>query len=125
MSDVSTVDVFKGLPRRVQVGPRTFRVVLTNADKTPDLDGNWGLTDDEQFRIYLHEDMPAHMAAEIVQHEVSHCVNAVYGVDDDSTEEQFVTQHSRGLTEVWLRNPRLHNWIIKTIRRARKEASRD
>lgn len=124
MSDV-TKDVFKGLPRRVQIGPNTYRIKLSNPTETPDLVENFGMTYGEEFRIVLHEDMPAHQAAEITQHELSHCINEVYGVDDESTEEHTVTQHSKGLTELWLRNPRLHNWFVKTIRRARKEASRD
>lgn len=122
---VKANDVFKGLPRRVHIGPRTYRIKLANPDNDADMLENYGMTHHEEFRIVLAEDMPAMLAAEIVQHEVSHCINAVYNVEDGADEEFAVTQHSRGITEVWIRNPRLHNWMIKTIRRARKEASHD
>jgi hypothetical protein len=118
-------DVFKGLPRRVQIGARTYRIRVTDQSECADLEDSYGMTYHEEFRVALHKDMPAHLATEIVQHEISHCINAVYGVDDESTEEQFVTQHSRGMAELWMRNPRLLNWFVKTVRRARKEATRD
>lgn len=122
---VTVCDVFKGMPRRIQIGPRTYRVSFSNPDNDSDLVDSYGITHHEEFRIVLHEDMPAMLAAEIVQHEVSHCINAVYGVEDGAEEEHMVTQHSRGLTEVWIRNPRLHNWVVKTVRRARKESKED
>jgi hypothetical protein len=118
-------DVFKGLPRRIQIGPNTFRVIVGTPESNPDLEENNGMTYMQKFQIHLLEGMPAQLAAEIVQHEVSHCINNVYGVDDDSSEEHSVTQHSKGLTELWLRNPRLLNWMVKTIRNVRKEAARD
>jgi hypothetical protein len=125
LTDAPAIDVFKGLPRRIHVGPNTFRVVITDAKGNADLEDNYGMTYLEKFQINLHQDMPAQRAAEIVQHEITHCINSVYGVDDDSDEETFTTQHSKGLTELWLRNPRLLNWMVKTVRNARKEAARD
>lgn len=132
MSDVlskpeeSGVDVFKGLPRRLHIGAHTFRVVITSHAKgCDDLKDNFGVTDFEAFTIHLNEDMPPHQALVIVQHEITHCINDVFGVTDKSTEEQFTTQHSKGLVELWLRNPRLYTWMTKTLKRVKKEASRD
>lgn len=120
-----TTDVFKGLPRRIHVGAHTFRVIVTDVAGCPELETSYGLTDLEKFRIHLHQDMPAHQALVIVQHEVTHCINDIFGVTDDSDEEHFTTQHSKGLVEVQLRNPRYVNWMNKTLRRMRQEAARD
>lgn len=120
-----TRDVFKGLPRRIHVGPHTYRVVVSTELEDKDLVDCNGMSYHEDFKILLNENMSSQLAAEIVQHEVSHCVNMVYGVEDGATEEFMVTQHSKGITEVWLRNPRLHNWMVKTIRLIRKESTKD
>lgn len=124
-TEAKSPDVFNGLPRRIQIGPNTFRVQITNETETPDLEGSHGLSDLDKFRIYLSEGMEAQLALEVVQHEVSHCINSVYGITDDSDEETFTTQNSKGLADLQLRNPRYVNWLVKTIRRARKEAARD
>jgi predicted mannosyl-3-phosphoglycerate phosphatase (HAD superfamily) len=118
-------DVFKGLPRRIHVGGHTYRVLIQSVEENAELENAFGLTDLEKFRIHLFVGMPASQALEVVQHEVSHVINDVFGVTDDSSEEQFTTQHSKGLIEIQLRNPRYVNWINKTLRRVRKEASRD
>jgi hypothetical protein len=123
MADV--IDVFKGLPRRLHIGAHTYRVVLSSPAKCEDLVENHGVTDFENFKIYLDETMPAHLAATIVQHEVTHCINLLFGIDDDSTEETFTTQHSRGQIDFWIRNPRAFTWMAKSLRRIRQEAARD
>ncbi|MBT2321271.1 hypothetical protein J7E62_02720 [Variovorax paradoxus] len=119
------VDHYKGLPRRIHVGPTTFRVVVGTAELHPCLTDCCGITVFEEYRIYLHDGMLLQAAVNTVIHEVSHAINWVYGVTDDSTEEQFVTQNSNGLVEVWMRNPRLLNWIVKQLRAMKKEAARD
>lgn len=123
MSDAQT-DPYKGLPRRIHVGHACFRVVI--ADESNEfLEDADGCAVFHEFRIYLRENLPLQLAVNVVQHEVTHCINWVYGVTDDSTEEQFTNQHTNGLQEVWLRNPRLLNWQVKQLRRMKKEASRD
>lgn len=124
MADV--IDVFKGLPRRVHVGHATFRIVVcAPADSVHLADENDGCTVLQEYKIFLNNEMHLQAAVEVVQHEVTHAINWVYGVDDDSTEEQFTTQHSKGQLEVWMRNPRLLNWIVKQLRLMKKQASRD
>lgn len=120
-----TPDVFKGLPRRIHVGAATFRVVVTHEGDCEYLEGNHGCAVFNDFRIYLSKDVNLQTALNTVQHEVTHCINWVYGVTDDSTEEQFTTQHSNGQIEVWMRNPRLLNWITRSLRAIKKEAARD
>lgn len=118
-------DVYKGLPRRVHVGGYTFRVAISTSDACEHLVDADGMCVFSELRIYLRADLDLQLAVNTVQHEVTHAINFVYGVTDDSTEEQFTTQHANGQTEVWLRNPRLMNWQVKQIRRLKKESSRD
>jgi hypothetical protein len=128
MSDVAATDVYRGLPRRIHVGATTFRVVITTPEAA---EGGQYLADADgccvfdEFRLYLRDDLPLQRAVNVVKHEVTHAINWVYGVDDESTEEQFTTQHTNGELEVWVRNPRLLNWLVKQVRRMKKEASRD
>lgn len=116
-------DIFKGLPRRLQIGAFTFRVVVVDQGDER-LAGGDGLSDISKFLIYLHPNLNQRVL-EVTMHEILHCINWVYGVDDDSTEEHTTTQQSKGLTELWLRNPRLFNWKAKTLRRLRQESTRD
>lgn len=118
-------ETYKGLPRRIHVGPTTFRVVICRADDSAYLEDADGCCVFDEFRIYLRDTLPLQRAVNTVIHEVTHAINWVYGVTDDSTEEQFTTQHTNGLLEVWIRNPRLLNWKVKQLRRMKKEASRD
>jgi hypothetical protein len=115
-------DVFKGLPRRILIGPYAFRISIVD-EGDPVLDGNDGMSVIGKFRIYLPRTLAFQRCAEVVHHEISHCVNWVYGVGDDSSEEHFVTQNSKGVVETRLRNPRLDNWMNKTLRRMRKESN--
>jgi hypothetical protein len=117
-------DIFKGLPRRMQVGAFVFRVLLESSEHEL-LAEAFGRCDTDNRRIYVRQDMDAELALNTVVHELSHAVNWVYGVNDDSTEEQFTGQHTNGLIDLWMRNPRLVLWITKTLRRAKKEAHAD
>lgn len=123
---LTAIDAFKGLPRRVHIGPFTFRVVVESKHQGHEfLDENDGCCDTNGQRIFVRGDLTLALAINVVQHEISHAINWVYGVTDDSTEEQFTNQHSNGQIEVWLRNPRLWNWFAKQLRVLRKEASHD
>lgn len=118
-------DVYKGLPRRIHVGAYTFRVVIAAAAGHEHLEDADGMTVFDELRIYLRAGPNLQLALNTVMHEVTHAINWVYGVTDDSTEEQFTAQHTNGQLEVWMRNPRLLNWKVKQLRRIKKESSRD
>ena len=118
-------DVWKGLPRRIKVGQFTFRVTIALQGNCELLDGNDGRAVWEDYRLYFREDMPIQAAVNTVYHEVTHAINWIYGVTDESTEEQFTTQHTNGQIGVFLDNPRLLNWLIKGLRRIKKEGSSD
>lgn len=118
-------DVFNGLPRRIKVGQYTFRMVVSNSDASPDLDGCDGITDFEKFRIYLDETLHRQRAINVVQHELIHAINWVYGVADGAEEEHITTQVTNGLVELWVSNPKVVNWIVKNLRAMKRENAKD
>jgi hypothetical protein len=118
-------DVYAGLPRKVKVGAYTFRIHITTADKNDVLDGCDGITDFSKFHIYLDEHLARQRAINVVQHELTHAINWVYGIDDGALEEHITTQHTNGLVELWVSNPKVFNWIAKTLRAVKREAAKD
>lgn len=118
-------DVFNGLPRRIKVGQYTFRLAVTNATEQPDLQDRDGLTDFGTFRMYLDETLQRQRAVNVVQHELLHAINWVYGVDDGATEEHITTQVTNGLVELWMSNPKVVNWFVKNLRAMKRENAKD
>lgn len=112
-------DVFKGLPRKVAIGQYTFRIQVVESTD-PRLEDRDGITLTGEQRVFLSESQNPQTALNTVQHELSHCINWARDVTDDSDEETFVTQHTYGLVELWLRNPRMHAWLNKMVRQVRK-----
>ena len=118
-------EVYLGLPRRVRIGQYTFRISLTTAEKNAILTDCDGITDFESFRIFLDENLLRQRALNVVQHELTHAINWVYGIDDGAEEEHITTQHTNGLVEMWMSNPKVFNWIAKNLRIVKRENSKD
>lgn len=118
-------DVYHGLPRRIKIGQYTFRITVTTPAQHEILDGCDGITDFEAFRIYLHEGIALQRAINVVQHELTHAINWVYGIDDGAQEEHITTQHTNGLIEMWMSNPKVVNWFVKNLRLVKKLNSKD
>ena len=47
------------------------------------------------------------------------------GIDDGAQEEAITTQHTNGLIEMWVSNPKVFNWFAKTLRAMKREAKKD
>lgn len=118
-------DVYHGLPRRIKIGQYTFRITVGSADKHELLEGCDGITDFETFRIYLDEKVHRQRAINVVQHELSHAINWVYGIDDGAEEEHITTQHTNGLIELWVSNPKVFSWFARSLRAMKRENSKD
>jgi hypothetical protein len=114
-------DFYKGLPRRVQIGQYTFRIFVVAPDHEK-LGGCDGMTYTGENKVFLSSGLDLQTALNTAVHELTHCINWARDVTDDSDEETFTTQHTYGQVEMWMRNPRVLNWINKTLRRVKKEA---
>jgi Zn-dependent peptidase ImmA (M78 family) len=122
---VIAAELFKGLPRRVRISLYTFRIVLVS-EKHAALEGNEAMSVfGDTHAIYLNKTMPAQRVLEIVYHELSHCVNYSRDIVDGATEEEFVTGHSIGMTELLLHNPRMHAWINATAGKMRRRMGKE
>jgi hypothetical protein len=117
-------DVFHGLPRRLKIGQFTFRVKVLEKVQVEE-DQCFGSADLENQVISLVSKLRLEQAVNTVQHEITHCINYVYGVDDDSTEEQVTTQHTNGQIAFWLDNPKAFAWLARSLRAIRAAAKKD
>jgi hypothetical protein len=120
--EVVEPDLFKGLPRRVQIGQYTFRLFVVPPDHEK-LGGCDGMTYTGDNKVYLALGNSRQTTLNTVVHELTHCINWARDVTDESDEEAFTTQHTYGLVELWMRNPRVLNWIVKNLRAVKKEIS--
>lgn len=118
-------DVYLGLPRKAKIGQYTFRITLTTAEKNSILVDCDEMTDFVAFRIYIDENLHRQRAINVVQHELTHAINWVYGVDDGAEEETITTQHTNGLIELWVNNPKIFNWFVKSLRTMKRENAKE
>jgi hypothetical protein len=118
-------DVFNGLPRRVKIGQYTFRLSISTPTETPILEGCDGITNFENFRIYFDDTLHRQRAVNVVQHELIHAINWVYGVNDGAEEEHITTQVTNGLVEMWMSNPKVVSWFNKNLRAMKRENAKD
>lgn len=125
MDEPRGIEVYKGLPRRIHVGPHTFGVVICQPSECEHLKDADGCAAFNEMRIYLRDNLPLQLAVNVVVHEVTHCINWVYGVNDESTEEQFTNQHATGEIDVFLHNPRYMEWVMRQVRRMKRNAEGD
>lgn len=108
--------VLAGLPPAVKVGSVRLRFRVTSPRARPELVGNNGLCLFDERLILLDraffEAASPPQAANVVQHEVSHAICFVFGVNDGCEEEQFVERHTNGLIAVYHDNPKFAAWVV-------------
>lgn len=118
-------DCFGTLPRKIRVGSFTYRIMLLHPDDGRlRLDNNpsYAVTDTTALRIYVDESMERENALTVIIHELQHCINAVFGVDDASSEEHVATQSGMGWFNIWMENPKLLTWVGRMTREIRRES---
>ena len=119
-----TDDVLKGLPRRIQLGHLTVRIVVAPSSHEH-LTEAYGCFFGDSQQIFIRDDLTPGVALNTVFHELAHAVCWLAGVTDGSTEEDFVTHGTNGLLDVLMRNPRLVTWKRRLMRRIKQERSLD
>lgn len=107
--------LLKGLPRSIRIAGLDFKVKIVTPKQRPEIDDNNGLCLPDSREILLDAGMVAtgepSLILSIVVHEVTHGVNCMFGVTDASTEEAFTTNHTHGIVQLWLDNPRYVEWL--------------
>jgi len=125
------------LPRRVWVG--SFEFSLTRVprdhprlrdDEDPDeISAVDGMTyfEPHDRAIFVADDLPPRNLLDTVLHELTHALNYAFDVkdgDDDrllGDEEQLALRQGGGWSAVWVDNPRLQAWLVRTVNQIRKE----
>lgn len=112
--------LLKGMPRTLTIAGNGFTVSVVEPTEENGMLGLEGLTIPDEGKIqisaeHLRTSPPVRVLTTVI-HEVSHAINCLFGVEDESTEEQFVTQHSVGLVAFLLQNPRFEAWRRRLLR---------
>lgn len=108
-------------PERVKIGAHTYQIHWITREEA-DLRGILGQCFPNDLYIDIREDLPPSKAADTFMHEVLHAINNDRGIEDSSTEEQFVSQAIPGITRFMLDNKEAWEWWQLTARRGAQSA---
>ena len=106
------------IPERVKVGPAVYSVEL-NADKIIDMarktdTSHYGYSDHKVREIVIDPGCDSGLVAEILWHEVRHCIYHVVGRTGQDMEEEEAIECSAPMEVLVLReNPELLHYLIK------------
>lgn len=95
-------------PRRVQVGPHSYRIALLDA-ALPDA-GCDGICSKDRLQIALYAEQGATKVADTLLHELGHAVLATVKLEED-IEEAVCLALGPGLLQLIRDNPRLVDWV--------------
>jgi hypothetical protein len=114
-----TPAIQQGLPRTVKVGAHLLRFAFASERRNRHLVGLNGLCDFDAGTIYINRDhaqqhSPDRVLATIL-HELTHAINHVYGVRDESDEEGFASGFSLGFTTFLVDNPAFLLWLSRVV----------
>lgn len=117
---MSPVKIIKP-PKKIKVINRTYTLKFS---KTAWANITWsgdkiiakGWTDHENLNIIIWPDLDPDVLAEVLMHEVEHCITSVTGVANDLddgkiTEEQLVTRMAPVRLQVYRDNPKLVRFL--------------
>lgn len=111
----AATEALERLPSTVSIGHHEFALsvvsgLVTNSQNV------FGQCHLGAFTIEISDSLPSPTkAAETVTHEILHALWWNYCVYDDDKEERIVSKLGGALTDLWLRNPALLDWIRKTL----------
>ena len=98
-------------PKTVKILGRRFVLKAVDRDVFT-ASGNFGNAIDESDTILYWKDANPRHKAEIIMHEVEHCINFVMDLGDNDKEEDFVTRGTTARMCVWFQdNPKLMQYI--------------
>lgn len=97
------------IPNKISIGFRTFDVVMQ------DNLNSMGTISNSKRLIQLESSQCKEDMLDTIIHECLHAIVSDSQLVDDCDEEKLVTVLAYKLTELFLRNPELVNWINQTI----------
>lgn len=111
----------RSLPRFAVIGKWRFSIEIAHPKDVSDLEDAYGLMYPAEQRIVIRAGLPNKLFLNTLCHELTHAVNWVYGVTDESDEEAFTERHTDGYLQFRLDNKRLDNWITRAVNEIRTE----
>lgn len=108
------------LPKRVKIGAYTYTIERLTATDTDLGEGNDGITNFDSLRVLIHDTLNFQNVVNTLYHELNHAVNHVFGIDDNSSEEDIATQSANGWLALRIDNPTVDRWINRAIVLLRK-----
>lgn len=102
------------LPSIIKIGYQDIRV-----SEVDFIDGAQGVYISDNSEIRIKEGMSESESLNTILHECLHAIVYVYGIkndfEDNDEEEKIVNALGNGLTEIFLRNPNLIKFIVKSV----------
>lgn len=102
-------DWTKGMPKTVRIGCYIYSIELMHQEDA-EIAGVMGATKLITQKIRMRPNQPPQQAANTFVHEVIHGIHDVYGLCDDSNEEEFTALTANGLCAFWQDNPKAVKW---------------
>lgn len=103
------------LPTSVKIGPHTYRVASGQpTDQVLEAKREAGNADHALLRIRISSELPASVRAEVLLHEVLHCIwdQGPLRNRDDDLEEDIVAAFAPLLLDTLRRNPALTTYLL-------------
>jgi hypothetical protein len=82
------------------------------------------LDPDKWLGVAVSSGLPPRERLVIVLHELTHCIDWVYEIDEDERvidEESIAEKHGKAWTQLYLDNPRIVKWLVYTVDKIRKD----
>lgn len=111
--------MFKGLPKKIRVGPYTVKIELCSTLASSDGLGDWAQYDLLERKISIDKNQPCTGAAAAhVLHEVLHSIWHLGAIENAAVEEERIVEtFATWLTSVFKQNPALLRWYAATLKK--------
>lgn len=100
------------IPKKIEIGYRTFNVVVL-----PDLPTAMGSVSSNKRLIQIEKNQNPHDMLDTVLHECFHVMVDDSKLVDDADEEKFVSIFANKMTELFIRNPKLLDWMRQQVKK--------
>ena len=102
------------IPKKIDIGFRTFDVVVR-----VELPGVLGCVNNPRRLIQVEKNQNPHDMLDTMIHECLHVMVGDSNLVDEADEEKLVHTLANKLTELFLRNPKLLDWMRQQVRKER------
>lgn len=106
------------LPRTLRIAGNVFKVKIVGP-RRKEIANNNGVCLVDSREILLHATMvksgELSLIVNTVVHEITHGINCLFGISDNSTEENFTEYHTNGIIAFYVENPGYVAWMVQAL----------